>query len=101
MGSCRFSDWQYREVIDVCGGQRLGYVCDLEVELPEGRICAVYVPGPCRFLGLFVHDGYYRIPWSCVKRVGGDILLVEADLAACRIGRERKRLRRTDGSGPL
>lgn len=91
MASCRFSDWQCREVINVCDGCRLGYVCDLEVELPEGRICAVFVPGPCRFLGLFIHEGWYRIPWSCVRQVGSDILLVETDLSGCRIGRERRR----------
>ena len=91
MPTCRFSEYQCREVINVCDGCRLGYVCDLEVEVPEGRICALYVPGPCRFLGVLGHDGYYRIPWSCVRRIGDDIILVEADLPGCRIGRERKR----------
>ena len=91
MASCRFSDWRCREVVNVCDGCRLGYVCDLEVALPEGRICAVYVPGPCRFLGTLGHDGYYRIPWSCVRQVGDDIVLVEADLPGCRVPRTRKR----------
>ena len=93
MASCRFTDWQYREVINVCSGTRLGFVCDLEAELPEGRICALYVPGPCRFFGCLGHSGWYRIPWSCVRRVGDDIILVDADLGACRVGRERRRRR--------
>lgn len=91
MSSCRFTDWQYREVINVCSGARLGFVCDLEAELPDGRICAIYVPGPCRFFGCLWHCGYYRIPWSCVRRVGDDIILVDADLSACRVGRQRRR----------
>jgi YlmC/YmxH family sporulation protein len=91
MPTCRFSEYQCREVINVCDGRRLGYVCDLEAELPEGRICAIYVPGPCRLFGVLGHDGYYRIPWSCVRRVGDDIILVEAELPGCRVGRERRK----------
>ena len=91
MASCRFSDWRCREVVNVCDGRRLGFVCDLEVEMPEGRICAVWVPGPCRFFGLFGREGFYRIPWSCVRRVGDDILLVEADLPGCLTGSGRRR----------
>ena len=91
MPTSRFSEYQCREVINVCDGRRLGYVCDLEAELPEGRICAIYVPGPCRLFGVLGHDGYYRIPWSCVRRVGDDIILVEAELPGCRVGRERRK----------
>ena len=91
MPACRFSEYQCKEVINVCDGCRLGCVCDLEVELPEGRICAIYVPGPCRFFGLLGRDGWYRIPWPCIKRIGSDIILVETELPGCRVGRERKR----------
>ncbi len=42
--SCRFSDWQCREVINLCSGARLGYVCDVEAEVPEGRISVVSTP---------------------------------------------------------
>lgn len=91
MQCCRFTDYQCREVINVCDGSRLGCVCDLEVELPEGKICAIFVPGPCRFFGLLGREGYYRIPWSCIRRVGSDIILVETDLPACRVGKLRPR----------
>lgn len=91
MPCCRFTDYQCKEVINVCDGSRLGCVCDLEVDLPEGQICAIFVPGPCRFFGLLGHDGYYRIPWSCIRRVGSDIILVESDLPACRVGKPRPR----------
>ena len=94
MSTCRFSEYQCREVVNICDGCRLGYVCDLEVEVPEGRICAVFVPGPCRFFGLLGHEGYYRIPWACVRQVGSDIILVEVDLPGCHVGRERRRPRR-------
>ena len=91
MPCCRFTDYQCREVINVCDGSRLGCVCDLEVEVPEGRICAIFVPGPGRLYGLLGHDGYYRIPWTCIKRIGNDIILVETDLSACRVGKLRSK----------
>ena len=76
MPPCRYTDLRCKEVINVCDGCRLGCVCDVEVELPEGRVCAIWVPGPWRWLGLFGHDGYYRIPWSCIRRAGDDIILI-------------------------
>ena len=87
----RFSCLRRKEVINVCDGSRLGCVCDLEVELPEGRVCAIFVPGPCRFFGLLGREGYYRIPWSCIRRIGSDLILVETDLPACRVGKPRRR----------
>ena len=94
MPPCRYTDLRCKEVINVRDGCRLGCVCDVEVELPEGKICAIWVPGPWRWLGLFWRDGYYRIPWSCIRRAGDDIILVDAELAGCRIGREWRRPRR-------
>lgn len=47
----RFSDFRYKEVINVRTGQRLGYVCDAEFTTPEGRITALIVPGRAKYLG--------------------------------------------------
>ena len=68
----RYCDFRMKEVVNVCDGCRLGYVTDLELELPEGRICAIILPGPCRWLGLFGHDGEFIIPWQCIKHSGRD-----------------------------
>ena len=87
MPPCRYTDLRCKEVINVCDGCRLGFVCDVEVELPEGRVCAIWVPG------LFGHDGYYRIPWSCIRRAGDDIILVDVELSGCRVRREWRRPR--------
>ena len=35
---CCLSDLRYKEVIDLTTGQRLGYVCDAEIDLEEGKI---------------------------------------------------------------
>ena len=93
MPPCRYTDLRCKEVINVCDGCRLGCVCDVEVALPEGRVCAIWVPGPWRWLGLFGHDGYYRIPWSSIRRAGDDIILVDVELSGCRVRREWRRPR--------
>ena len=90
MACWRFSDYRCKEVVNLRDGCRLGYVCDLELELPEGRICAIYLPGPWRFFGLLGHRGWYRVPWSRVQRVGGDMILVDVSPEECRIRRERR-----------
>ena len=79
----RYSDFRMKEVVNVCDGRRLGYVCDLQLELPEGRLCAIILPGPCRFWGLFGRDGELVIPWQCIRQIGEDIILVEIDRQKC------------------
>ena len=59
----RFSEIRNKEVIHVCEGSRLGYVSDCCIELETGRVTAVVIPGPCRFLGLFGRDSDYVVPW--------------------------------------
>ena len=92
MTPCRYTDLRCKEVINVCDGCRLGFVCDVEVELPDGRVCALWVPGPWRWQGLFSR-GCCRIPWPQIRRIGGDMILVEADLDACRVRPPRRRRR--------
>ena len=36
---------QDKEVINICDGSRLGYVCDLAVDSATGRIISISVPG--------------------------------------------------------
>ena len=42
--SIRFSELHCKEVILVNSGQRLGFVSDALVEVPEGNITAILVP---------------------------------------------------------
>ena len=48
----RFSELRYKEVICVSTGQRLGYVCDAELDPCTGKILSLIVPGQARFFGL-------------------------------------------------
>ena len=87
--SVKFTQLQCKEVICVSDGRRLGFITDVQVEIPEGRICAIVVPGPCRFLGVLGRNDDYIIPWNCIRRIGPDIVLVDTKPEDCRIPRPR------------
>jgi len=88
----RFTQLQCKEVICISDGRRLGFITDVRVEVPEGKICALVVPGPCRFLGLAGRSDDFLIPWDAVKKIGPDIVLVDIRPEECRIPRKKPML---------
>ena len=73
----RIAELRYKEVISVEDGSRYGYVGDIEIDLETGHVRALVVPGRRRFFGLLGREEDRRIPWSCVRRFGEDIILVQ------------------------
>ncbi|WZL74749.1 YlmC/YmxH family sporulation protein [Clostridiaceae bacterium 35-E11] len=71
------ADLREKEIISLTDGRRLGFVEDIEVNLEKGRIDALIVPGPGKFLGLFGKDNDYVITWRNIKKIGVDVILVE------------------------
>ena len=74
---CRIADLRCKEVINVCNGHRMGFVDDVYLDVTDGHIVALVVPGPCRILGLFGREDDYIIGWERIRRIGDDIILVE------------------------
>ena len=91
--SLRFTQLQCKEVICVNDGRRLGFITDVLVEVPEGQICAIIVPGPCRLFGVLGRQDDFRIPWKCIRRIGPDIVLVDANPEECRVTAPKPRLK--------
>jgi len=85
----RFTQLQCKEVICVSDGKRLGFITDVQVEVPDGKICAIVVPGPCRILGIAGRSEDYLIPWSAVRKIGPDIVLVDIRHDECRVPRRK------------
>ena len=85
-----FSDLRYKEVIDIHTGLRLGYVCDLEFDDSEGRLVSLVTPGRSKLFGLLGREEDYVLPWGCIVRIGGDIILVEAKGEFMRRKRQRR-----------
>ena len=88
----RFSALRCKEVINVTDGCRLGYTEDLEIETESGRVLALIVPGPGKLFGLLPGSHEFVIPWGCIRRIGSDIILVDAEPEKCRRPKHRKRL---------
>lgn len=72
-----FSDLREKEVINICDGKRYGHPIDIEL---NDQACAValVVPGQTGWKGMLrgVREGIV-IPWSYVRRIGDDVILVE------------------------
>ena len=87
--SVKLSDLQCKEVICISNGQRLGFVSDVQIEVPEGRVCAIVVPCQSKLLGLSPRREDYVIPWGCIQKIGPDIVLVDATPKECRMPRPK------------
>ena len=90
----KLTQLQCKEVICTESGQRLGYVEDIQVEVPEGRVVSLTVPGPGKCLGLGASRHEYCIPWNCIRKIGPDIILVDIQPDSCRVNRPKSHLLR-------
>ena len=79
----KYSDLRCKEVICLSDGRRLGFVSDVQIEIPEGAIKSILVPGPCRFFGFFGRKDDFLIPWCAIRRIGPDIILVDVKPEEC------------------
>ncbi|MGI6030526.1 MAG: YlmC/YmxH family sporulation protein [Eubacteriales bacterium] len=87
-----WTELRYKEVINLKTGQKLGYVCDCELEPKQGRMLSLIVPGRSRFFGLFGREDDYVIPWEQICVIGEDLVLVEQEAHICRRKRQRKKV---------
>jgi len=77
-GVVKVSELRLRDVINVVDGRRLGLIKDVEIDVEEGRIKALILPGQTgKFLFFFGHNEDMVIPWEKVVKVGVDVILVE------------------------
>lgn len=68
-----------REVINIRNGRKLGIVSDVEIDFEQGKITSIVIPGPGKFISFFGKDNDVIIPWSSIKKVGSDVILVDID----------------------
>lgn len=75
-----FSDIRQKDVINICDGKKLGKPIDLILN-ENACVEALVVPsGNGGLLGIFKQDREgIIIPWSHVRRIGDDVILVEVD----------------------
>jgi YlmC/YmxH family sporulation protein len=71
------SELRVKDIINVLDGKRLGFVGDLELDLEQGRVQALVIPGHARWFGLLGRDSDRIIPWAHVQKIGEDVILVK------------------------
>ncbi len=68
-------DLRQRQVINLCNGEILGYACELEIDIDDGRVISLIVPQKSSF-PVFSKKKEYIIPWRCIECIGDDTVLV-------------------------
>ena len=67
-------DFREKEVINIADGKRLGYVSEIEFDVCDGKITAIVVSNSCGF----GKSEDILIPWEQIRKIGEDIILVDA-----------------------
>ncbi len=68
-------DLRRLQVINLCGGELLGYTQDFEIDLDDGKILSLLV---CESgFSLFGKREEYVIPWCRIECIGEDAILVK------------------------
>ena len=70
-------DFKHKEVINIKDARRLGYVQDVTADFKTGTIKEIIVPGNNKFFNIFSTGNEITIPWTCIKAIGDDLILVE------------------------
>ena len=88
---CRIEELCRKDVVNVKDGCRLGFVEDVEIDVCDGRVCALVIYGRAKFFGLFGREEDIVIPWCDIQKIGEDTILV------CYEGCNRRRCRQKSG----
>jgi len=77
----KISELRMREVINIVDGRGLGMIKDIDIDLDEGKIDAIILPGlnGGKFLGFLGREEEIVVPWDQIKKIGMDVILVEVN----------------------
>ncbi len=70
-------DFKHKEVINIKNAQKLGFVQDVTADLSTGNITSIIVPGSSKFLNSLFSNDEICIPWTSIKCIGDEIILVD------------------------
>ena len=80
-------------VINLCGGEKLGYTSELEIDVDNARIVSLTVEKNEGFI-CFGKKEEYVIPWKYIQCIGEDAILVKLEreeLLSCQRGAKTKK----------
>lgn len=74
------SEMREKEIINIRDGAKIGLIYDFEIDLENGRVIGVIIPGPGKILGIFGKNKDMVIDWKNIVRIGTDAILVDIDM---------------------
>mgnify|MGYP000894386590 CR=1 FL=1 len=75
----KISDLRNRDVVNLLVGIGLGDIIDIDLDLENGKVVALVLPGRTRGL-LFSKREDIIVPWNKIVRIGRDVILVEVPM---------------------
>ena len=66
-----------KDIVNLSDGAKLGPVKDLHIDIETGKVVALVLQAPRRYMGLMRSGRDMVIPWDLVKKFGVDTLLVD------------------------
>ncbi|MEW5762975.1 MAG: YlmC/YmxH family sporulation protein [Bacillota bacterium] len=77
----KISDLGARDIINVVDGRRLGPIKDVQIDQETGTVQAIVLRGGSRYLRLLRLGRDVVVPWSSIRKIGVDAVLVEVNPA--------------------
>lgn len=81
------SDLASRDIINVMDGRRLGLIKDLEIDYETGTVRALVLQSKEKYLRVFRRGKDVVVPWTQIKKIGVDAILVELPFGEIRYHR--------------
>lgn len=75
----KLSEMKEKEVVNIKNGVRMGIIYDFEMDLENGIVKAIIIPGPGKILGVFGRDNDLIINWEDIVQIGTDVILIDID----------------------
>jgi YlmC/YmxH family sporulation protein len=73
----RLSELGGKEIVDINRAERLGVLGQTDLEFSDnGQITALIIPS-VKWFGLMKKGNELRVPWSQIKKVGADMLIID------------------------
>lgn len=71
-----------KEIVNLNNGERLGNIAeaDIVVEKRTGKIKSLLVPDGRVQFRLFSERSEIEIPWSSIRKIGNDMIIIELDI---------------------
>ena len=71
-----FLELSDKDVINLCTGEKLGKICDMEINAKDSSVISIVIPGQGGILS-FGKATEIVIPWCKIECIGEDAILVK------------------------